>query len=368
MGTKDTLAGNKVSQVGRPSKKVFSGRSVQENTGVNASPGSRQPVSSTQVEQALLHRIAGGEFKKGDKLPTCRDLAQQTGVNKNTVSKAYRAMEEQGYLQTIAGKGTFVVYEPFASDSTPAIKTFEETINQAVWQAKAAGLSREQVVEVFSNNLQTHYDQTKVRAMLLECNIREAQLFAGELSNAAGIEVQPVVIPDFLADVESFVHNYDIISVTLNHLNEVEDIIRSFGDSTQIIGVNTAVMSDSLLQIARLPKGSKTGVVCTYSTTVAQMLGTVQAYNHTLSLIACLDSAEEELNQLIENVDWIIATQTSYEKVSRLAPHKPVIAVEFKIDQQSQIYFTKKVNSANYPSPETRSFIANETLQFGAKG
>ncbi|MDB5081345.1 MAG: hypothetical protein JWP00_3269 [Chloroflexi bacterium] len=334
---------------GKSTRKRVGGPALQE------SPTNRQPVSSIQVEKALLHRIAKGEFKKGDQLPTCRVFSQQTGVNKNTVSKAYRSLEEQGYLQTLAGKGTFVIYEPFTSDSTPAIKTFNETINQAVWQAKAAGMSREQVVEVFNNSLQTHYDHTKVRAMLLECNAKEAQLFADELGSAAGIEVHPVVMTEFVTDVNFYLQHYDLISVTLNHLSEVEDIIKPYDQEVKVIGVNTAVMPDSLLQIARLPKASKTGVVCTYSTTVAQMLGTVQAYNHSLALTACLDSDEEELSQLIENVDWIVATQTSYEKVSRMAGQKPVIAVEFKIDQQSQVFFTKKVNSANYRLPDSVS-------------
>ena len=49
-------------------------------------------------------------YRYDEKLPTCRDLAKQLGVNPNTVSKAYTRLEELGYIKAIPKKGVYVIY------------------------------------------------------------------------------------------------------------------------------------------------------------------------------------------------------------------------------------------------------------------
>lgn len=50
-------------------------------------------------------------YRYDEKLPTCRDLAKQLGVNPNTVSKAYTKLEEMGYIKAIPKKGVYVTYQ-----------------------------------------------------------------------------------------------------------------------------------------------------------------------------------------------------------------------------------------------------------------
>jgi DNA-binding transcriptional regulator YhcF (GntR family) len=56
----------------------------------------------------IKRRIAVGELKVGQQLPSVRDLAQQVVVNPNTVQKAYLELEREGYVATQRGMGTFV--------------------------------------------------------------------------------------------------------------------------------------------------------------------------------------------------------------------------------------------------------------------
>ena len=56
-----------------------------------------------------------------EKLPTCRDLAKQLGVNPNTVSKAYTKLEELEYIKAIPKKGVYVTYQK-DSNNTDKIK------------------------------------------------------------------------------------------------------------------------------------------------------------------------------------------------------------------------------------------------------
>jgi DNA-binding transcriptional regulator YhcF (GntR family) len=67
----------------------------------------RTPIY-TQIMDLIKRRIAVGELKVGQQLPSVRDLAQQAVVNPNTVQKAYLELEREGYVATQRGMGTFV--------------------------------------------------------------------------------------------------------------------------------------------------------------------------------------------------------------------------------------------------------------------
>ena len=61
-----------------------------------------------QVRRAVRRAIAEGELKKGDPLPPVRKLASKTGVNLNTVARAYRQLESEGLVETVRGRGTVI--------------------------------------------------------------------------------------------------------------------------------------------------------------------------------------------------------------------------------------------------------------------
>ena len=62
-------------------------------------------------------------YRYDEKLPTCRDLAKQLGVNPNTVSKAYTKLEELGYIKAIPKKGVYVTYQTNENNNNKIKKT-----------------------------------------------------------------------------------------------------------------------------------------------------------------------------------------------------------------------------------------------------
>ncbi len=72
---------------------------------------SRQPIYLQIVEQ-VRKRVASGELKLGDQLPTVRQLATELRVNFNTVARAYRLLDEAGLISTQQGRGTYIWEAP----------------------------------------------------------------------------------------------------------------------------------------------------------------------------------------------------------------------------------------------------------------
>lgn len=61
-----------------------------------------------QIKEGLRKLIVTGAISAGEKLPSVRELASQLAINPNTIQRAYRELENEGYIYTFAGKGTFV--------------------------------------------------------------------------------------------------------------------------------------------------------------------------------------------------------------------------------------------------------------------
>nr|WP_290227024.1 GntR family transcriptional regulator [Trichocoleus desertorum] len=70
-------------------------------------PDSEIPAS-TQLFNQIRFAIASRQFPPGHRLPSTRQLAMQTGLHRNTISKVYRQLEEAGFVESIAGSGIYV--------------------------------------------------------------------------------------------------------------------------------------------------------------------------------------------------------------------------------------------------------------------
>lgn len=73
--------------------------------------GSSEPVYS-QIARQIRERIVAGELRSGRSLPAVRTLAQDLGVNLNTVARAYRQLEEEGFVRIRERSGAEVVPPP----------------------------------------------------------------------------------------------------------------------------------------------------------------------------------------------------------------------------------------------------------------
>ena len=60
-----------------------------------------------QVKESLRRLIVSGALPPDDKLPSVRELASQLVINPNTIQRAYRELEREGYIVSVPGKGSF---------------------------------------------------------------------------------------------------------------------------------------------------------------------------------------------------------------------------------------------------------------------
>ena len=104
-----------------------------------------------QTRRALEH----GRLAVGDQLPTAREVVSTTGINPNTVLKAYRELERQGLVEGRVGAGTFVTGDLVRLRSDLA-SPLAVQLRDWLAEAAAAGLARHEVVALVNTMLDEH--------------------------------------------------------------------------------------------------------------------------------------------------------------------------------------------------------------------
>ena len=103
---------------------------------------SRQPIYE-QLYNGIVRLSALGAMLPGEQLPSVRSLAQELGVNPNTVQKAYQLLERDGLIVSAPGKGSFLA-DQGGKLNERRLKA-KETLKQAVTDALASGMSGEEI-------------------------------------------------------------------------------------------------------------------------------------------------------------------------------------------------------------------------------
>ena len=109
---------------------------------IQLSKDSREPIYH-QIEQQLKALIAGGHLEAGSALPSIRVLSKDLGVSVITTRRAYQNLENNGFIETIQAKGTFVA----AVDRQLKDATKETAIYEAFKQAVEIAMNYDYTIE-----------------------------------------------------------------------------------------------------------------------------------------------------------------------------------------------------------------------------
>lgn len=108
---------------------------------------SRQPIYEQLVEK-LKELIMNNILKVDEQLPSVRTLAQQLTINPNTIQKAYRELERQGYIYSVPGKGSFVS-ESSSIINNEKLEKIKQELVKLLAEAVYLGLKKEDLVDLF---------------------------------------------------------------------------------------------------------------------------------------------------------------------------------------------------------------------------
>ncbi len=90
-----------------------------------------------QIRDEVQKLILTGVIPPGERLPSVRELAQELAINPNTIQRAYRELEQGGYIDSVPGKGNFAALSPEAAAKRR--RELAERLRQTASELRALG-------------------------------------------------------------------------------------------------------------------------------------------------------------------------------------------------------------------------------------
>jgi len=294
-----------------------------------------------QVKNNIVEKIKTGQYAPGDKLPTERELSQQLGISRNTVSAAYKELMMEGVLEARQGRGTFVAAGDEESDLTGnfgsrrdrLMKLIDDTLQKAV----EMGFSVEQVATIVSIRAKEMAELAKsLRVAVVNETPEYIDHYISQIRQIGNVICEKVTAEDIVQEVVSanFLTACDLIVVTA----ECFPVVASkLGNNPNIITVTVAPSLEAVIRIARQPVGSRLGVIA-QSRSFASGIERLLEKNAIRGLtVEWLDDEEgEAVRRFVADHNVLIVSEERQTAVRRWTTvGQEVIPFFFEIDQGS---------------------------------
>ncbi|MBW4576746.1 MAG: GntR family transcriptional regulator [Aphanothece sp. CMT-3BRIN-NPC111] len=281
-------------------------------------PDSEIPASR-QLFNQMQFAIASRQFPPGHRLPSTRQLAMQTGLHRNTISKVYRQLEKTGLVESQAGSGIYVRAlgnegsvprrSPILDQHPQAYNIVQQTLDQLLGQ----GCSLSQAKELFLAEIDWRLRcSARVLLTVPGQDIGAGELMVQELEKSLKIPVQLVPMEELSAVLDQ-THSGTVVT-SRYFIGEAEAIAAP--KSVRVIPVDIHDYEQELEMIKNLPKGSYLGIV---SLSVG-ILAVVEIIINSLRgddllLMTAQVTDSYKLNAMVRCAHTIISDQASLPQV-----------------------------------------------------
>lgn len=109
---------------------------------------SMQPIYEQLVEQ-IKSEILSGRLESGQILPSVRTLSRELRISALTVKKAYDALEQEGFIVTVHGKGSFVAGVNQNLLLEEQKKEVEKELEEVIRKGRRCGMSKDELLALF---------------------------------------------------------------------------------------------------------------------------------------------------------------------------------------------------------------------------
>ena len=99
----------------------------------------------TQILDSFRNQILTGLLQQGDKLPSVRELSVSLSINPNTIQRAYRELELEGWIASVPGKGSYVCGKQHSACAEQ--RPLWDALDDATTQLLSQGISREDILQ-----------------------------------------------------------------------------------------------------------------------------------------------------------------------------------------------------------------------------
>lgn len=271
--------------------------------------------ASTQLYNQILFAIASRQFPPGHRLPSTRQLAMQTGLHRNTISKVYRQLEEAGVVDAQAGSGIYVRDQAQDGNTNSRSAILEQhpeaykLVQNSLDELLRRGCSLSQARELFLAEVDWRLRcSAQVLVTAPVHDIGNGEMIMRELERSLNIPVRLVPLEE-LGQVLDQTRSGTVVT-SRYFIAQAEEIAGS--KSVRVIPVDIYDFDEEIKLIKKLPKATCLGVVSLSSGTV----GVAEVIIHSLRgedlLVMTAQLGDQyKINAIVRSAHTIISDQAS---------------------------------------------------------
>jgi GntR family transcriptional regulator len=275
--------------------------------------------ASTQLYNQILFAIASSQFPPGHRLPSTRQLAMQTGLHRNTISKVYRQLEDAGLVEAQAGSGIYVrlqTADETAQDQSPLHQEFpqaQKIVHNSIETLMAQGCNLSQIRDLYLAELDWRLRcSAQVLVTASAQDIQAGQIILRELKAALKIPMQLVPLEE-LDQVLDRSRSGTIVT-SRYFIAQAEAIANP--RAVRVIPIDLYDFAQEIQLIQRLPKGSCLGIISLSANT----LGVAEVIIHSLLgdqllVMAAQVSDQYKLGAIVRSAHTIMSDAASFPTV-----------------------------------------------------
>lgn len=103
-----------------------------------------------QIKNSIIEQIMNDELKEDDAIPSIRALASDIKISVMTIKKAYDELEQEGYIISRQGKGTFVAPKNNELAKEKAQKDIEDYISKIIDISMKFNINKDEIIDIFN--------------------------------------------------------------------------------------------------------------------------------------------------------------------------------------------------------------------------
>ncbi|MEH2087453.1 GntR family transcriptional regulator [Nostoc sp.] len=281
-------------------------------------PDSEIPAS-TQLFNQIRFAIASRQYPPAYKLPSTRALAMQTGLHRNTISKVYRQLEEDGFVESMAGSGIYVRAQGHEGGSrlqSPILKQNPDTyqvVQQALDELLSQGCSLNQARELFLAEIDWRLRcSARVLVAVPSYDMGAGELMVYELERSLKIPVQLVAMEELTAVLDKTTSATVVTSRYF--ISNVEAIAAP--KAARVIPLDIYDYSKELSILKTLPKENCVGIV-SLSSGIARAAEVILHGLRGDELLVMTSQPKDayKLQAMVKRAEVIISDQASFAAV-----------------------------------------------------
>lgn len=300
-----------------------------------------------QIVDAVQEQITSGALAEGQKLPTVRQLADQMGLAKGTIKRAYDELERCGAIRMTQGKGTFVLGVRRRTDSHK--EQAMQAIDRMFDELEALDFSMREIEIFFDLKLRARMDRgAGLRVAVIDCNVEALSLIADQIAAIGGIELFRFTLDDVLNAPYKLSDSMELIFTTEKHVSQLERIV---SQPQKIVKVVLAPTQSTVVALVRMRDVQRIGVISVSERYGATMREGAAAIIGDGCQFESRFFGSGDLAGFLSRQDVVLVpagymkycSAEEAEWLHRFGRNKPVLAYEIQIDAGSFMYLRDRV-------------------------